>query len=163
MGTREVISTSRRSPRLALMLCSAVLCACATVPRKPAPPVLFANVAPSGFPQTVRFLGLDRAFMLAHAGEKLSRLRAAAHGETLNILALSGGGAGGAFGTGALVGLTRRGDRPQFQIVTGVSVGALIAPFAFLGPEWDQAMVEALGPDRTSIGVNRSHSWAITW
>ena len=150
MGTREVISTSRRSARLAVMLCSALLYACATVPRKPAPPVLFANVAPSGFPETVRFLGLDRGFMLAHAGEKLSRLRAAAHGETLNILALSGGGAGGAFGTGALVGLTRRGDRPQFQLVTGVSVGALIAPFAFLGPEWDQAMVEALGPDRTA-------------
>jgi predicted acylesterase/phospholipase RssA len=131
-------------------LCSALLCACATLPRKPAPPVLFANVAPPGFPETVRFLGLDRRFMLAHAGEKLSRLRAAAHGETLNILALSGGGAGGAFGTGALVGLTRRGDRPQFQIVTGVSVGALIAPFAFLGPEWDRAMVEALGPDRTA-------------
>jgi len=106
------------------MLCTALLCACATVPRKPAPPVLFANVAPSGFPETVRFLGLDRGFMLAHAGETLSRLREAAHGETLNILALSGGGAGGAFGTGALVGLTRRGDRPQFQIVTGVSVGS---------------------------------------
>jgi hypothetical protein len=73
------------------MLCTALLCACATVPRKPAPPVLFANVAPSGFPETVRFLGLDRGFMLAHAGEKLSRLRAAAHGETLNILALSAG------------------------------------------------------------------------
>jgi len=145
-----VISTSRGSPPLAVMLCTALLCACATVPRKPAPPVLFANVAPSGFPQTVRFLGLDRGFMLAHAGETLSRLREAAHGETLNILALSGGGAGGAFGSGALVGLTRRGDRPQFQIVTGVSVGALIAPFAFLGPEWDQAMVEALGPDRTA-------------
>jgi predicted acylesterase/phospholipase RssA len=110
---------------------------------------LFANVAPTGFPETVRFLGLNRGFMPAHAGGKLTRLRAAAHGETLNILALSGGGAGGAFGSGALVGLTRRGDRPQFQIVTGVSVGALIAPFAFLGPEWDQAMVEALGPDRT--------------
>jgi len=49
------------------MLCTALLCACATVPRKPAPPVLFANVAPSGFPETVRFLGLDRGFMLAHA------------------------------------------------------------------------------------------------
>src|SRR6266404_3828713 len=149
-GTSEVISTSRGSPPLAVMLCTALLCACATVPRKPAPPVLFANVTPSGFPETVRFLGLDRGFMVAHAGETLSRLREAAHGETLNILALSGGGAGGAFGTGALVGLTRRGDRPQFQIVTGVSVGALIAPFAFLGPEWDQATVEALGPDRTA-------------
>ncbi len=144
------MSALARRTALSAALCAALLCACVSAPRKPAPPVLFAQVAPRGFPPAVRFLGLDRGFMLAHAGEKLSRLREAAHGETLNILALSGGGAGGAFGTGALVGLTRRGERPQFQIVTGVSVGALIAPFAFLGPEWDQALVEALGPDRTA-------------
>src|SRR5256885_17163861 len=101
MGTSEVISTSRGSPHLAVMLCTALLCACATVPRKPAPPVLFANVAPSGFPETVRFrgpargtarsppalfphvapqgfrepvrfLGLALGFMLAHPGETLS-------------------------------------------------------------------------------------------
>src|SRR4030088_3787950 len=103
MGTNEVISTSRGLPPLAVMLCTALLCACPTAPPKPAPPVLFANVAPSGFPETVRFLGLNRGFMLAHAGEKLSRLREAAHGETLNILAVSGGGGGGGVGSGAVV------------------------------------------------------------
>lgn len=54
-----------------------------------------------------------------------------------NILVLSGGGQNGAFGAGYLNGWTRRGDRPQFEIVTGVSTGALIAPLAFLGPEYD--------------------------
>jgi predicted patatin/cPLA2 family phospholipase len=49
------------------------------------------------------------------------------------VLALSGGGAGGAFAAGALIGMTRRGDRLQFDVVTGVSAGALVAPFAFLG------------------------------
>jgi hypothetical protein len=64
-------------------------------------------------------------------------------GETLKVLALSGGGAGGAFGAGALVGLTEAGTRPTFDVVTGVSTGALIAPFAFLGPDWDHRLTEA--------------------
>ncbi|TDE36589.1 patatin-like phospholipase family protein [Antarcticimicrobium sediminis] len=54
-----------------------------------------------------------------------------------NVLALSGGGEDGAFGAGALVGWSVRGDRPDFDLVTGVSTGALIAPFAFLGPDHD--------------------------
>jgi hypothetical protein len=60
-----------------------------------------------------------------------------------DVLAISGGAAGGAFGAGALVGLTRAGARPTFAIVTGVSTGALIAPFAFLGPDWDDRLREA--------------------
>lgn len=63
--------------------------------------------------------------------------------ERLSILALSGGGAGGAFGAGALVGLSRSGKRPVFQLITGVSTGALIAPFAFLGPAWDERLEDA--------------------
>jgi predicted patatin/cPLA2 family phospholipase len=54
-----------------------------------------------------------------------------------HFLAISGGGDNGAFGSGLLVGWTEAGDRPEFQVVTGVSTGALIAPFAFLGPEYD--------------------------
>jgi len=53
------------------------------------------------------------------------------------ILALSGGGEGGAFGAGMLNGWTATGTRPEFTVVTGVSTGALIAPFAFLGSEYD--------------------------
>jgi hypothetical protein len=56
---------------------------------------------------------------------------------TVDYLAISGGGANGAFGAGLLAGWTAAGNRPQFGIVTGVSTGALIAPFAFLGPEYD--------------------------
>jgi predicted acylesterase/phospholipase RssA len=54
-----------------------------------------------------------------------------------SFLALSGGGEDGAFGAGLLVGWTARGDRPEFKVVTGISTGALIAPFAFLGPRYD--------------------------
>ncbi|MGZ8213818.1 MAG: patatin-like phospholipase family protein [Methylosarcina sp.] len=54
-----------------------------------------------------------------------------------NFLALSGGGDNGAFGAGLLCGWTAAGNRPEFKGVTGISTGALIAPFAFLGPKYD--------------------------
>lgn len=60
----------------------------------------------------------------------------------LEELALSGGGPDGAFGAGLLTGWTERGDRPEFDTVTGISTGALIAPFAFLGTEYDYALKE---------------------
>ncbi len=56
------------------------------------------------------------------------------------VLALSGGGSDGAFGAGILSGWTDRGDRPEFEIVSGVSTGALIAPFAFLGSDYDEQL-----------------------
>ena len=58
----------------------------------------------------------------------------------IETLALSGGGSDGAFGAGVLAGWTQRGDRPEFEIVTGVSAGAIIAPFAFLGPSEDEKL-----------------------
>lgn len=61
----------------------------------------------------------------------------------ISILALSGGGANGAFGAGMLVGWSERGDRPAFDIVTGVSTGALAAPFAFAGSDWDPQLERA--------------------
>ncbi|MEZ5818720.1 MAG: patatin-like phospholipase family protein [Hyphomicrobiaceae bacterium] len=56
------------------------------------------------------------------------------------ILALSGGGPKGAFGAGLLKGWTESGSRPRFDLVTGVSAGAIIAPFAFLGPAYDKTL-----------------------
>ena len=55
-------------------------------------------------------------------------------------LAISGGGADGAFGAGLLTGWSQSGTRPQFAVVTGVSIGSLIAPFAFLGPSHDEQL-----------------------
>lgn len=55
----------------------------------------------------------------------------------VNFLAISGGGDNGAFGAGLMCGWTATGNRPQFKGVTGISTGALIAPFAFLGPKYD--------------------------
>ena len=60
-----------------------------------------------------------------------------------NYLAISGGGSDGAFGAGILNGWSAKGNRPKFKVVTGVSTGALIAPFAFLGSAYDPQIKEA--------------------
>lgn len=59
-----------------------------------------------------------------------------------NFLAISGGGANGAYTAGMLCGWTKAGNRPEFKVVTGISTGALIAPFAFLGPAYDDMLRE---------------------
>jgi hypothetical protein len=53
-------------------------------------------------------------------------------------LAMSGGGSDGAYAAGLLTGMTQAGNRPEFAVVTGASIGALIAPYAFLGPRYDE-------------------------
>ena len=58
----------------------------------------------------------------------------------VSFLAVSGGGDDGAFGAGLLVGWTAQGTRPEFKLVTGVSTGALTAPFAFLGSDYDDEL-----------------------
>jgi Patatin-like phospholipase len=92
---------------------------------------------PANVPMTIRTLNADGRFSQISSVAVAERLRALHPREPLEILALSGGGAYGAFGAGAVAGLTRTGSRPDFTVVTGVSVGALIAPYAFLGPTWD--------------------------
>ncbi|WP_312609063.1 patatin-like phospholipase family protein [Agrobacterium pusense] len=59
---------------------------------------------------------------------------------TPDMLAISGGGAGGAFTVGILSAWSELGSRPRFDVVTGVSTGALIAPFAFLGSDYDERL-----------------------
>ena len=78
--------------------------------------------------------------------ESIRQEMAANHGKLepeANFLALSGGGGDGAFGAGILCGWTEAGNRPSFKLVTGISTGSLIAPFAFLGPEYDAKLKEA--------------------
>ena len=98
---------------------------------------------PADRPMTIRTLGADHRFSQISTAAAAARLRALHAGEPLNILALSGGGSAGAFGAGAVAGLTRSGARPDFAVVTGVSAGALVAPYAFLGPSWDARLLNA--------------------
>jgi hypothetical protein len=59
----------------------------------------------------------------------------------LDFLMISGGGSGGAFSVGVLSAWSDIGTRPQFDVVTGVSTGALISPFAFLGSNYDRTLI----------------------
>ena len=78
-------------------------------------------------------------------------------------LALSGGGDDGAFGAGLLVGWSERGDRPSFKLVTGISTGALIAPFAFLGSDYDDALTAVYtGIDQKDVLEKRPIIAALT-
>jgi len=65
-------------------------------------------------------------------------------GPRYNVLVLSTGGMYGAFTAGMLVGWTETGTRPKFDCVTGVSTGALVSVFAFVGPEWDGKLSNVL-------------------
>lgn len=73
------------------------------------------------------------------AGRQMATSFTGTRGEK-TMLALSGGSDNGAYGAGILNGWSRAGTRPEFSIVTGVSTGALIAPFAFLGPDQDATL-----------------------
>ena len=131
---------------LALLL---TLSACATAARREAPRLTSLDAAPAGFPREVMYVDDGRQGYDGEATRLLWKIREAAAGGHINVLALSGGGSGVAFGAGALVGWTRSGTRPEFQIVTGVSAGALLAPLAFLGPSWDHTVTEAFSGART--------------
>ena len=118
---------------------------CAALPRLDAVPSDEAsNVTVLGL-SDVRYWGDEDSPTLVREGtaayfRELSAFRKAGKEGPLppaDFLAISGGGENGAFGAGLLVGWTASGTRPQFKVVTGISTGALIAPFAFLGPRYD--------------------------
>jgi len=129
------------------MLCTCVLLtACGTLPRNAVPPQRELVAAIPGLPDIRAWGGppsaiLERDLALSFQQESRSEFPPGADGTVQYAhLALSGGGANGAFGAGFLNGWTATGQRPNFKIVTGVSTGALMAPFAFLGPDYDQAL-----------------------
>lgn len=128
---------------------------CAAAPRLPAPESRLNTAMPVGFNGEVRFAFESAESFRQHSARTLGRIRTAAGNNPIHILALSGGGAGGAFGAGALVGWSRSGQRPVFDLVTGVSVGALIAPLAFLGSDWDPVLTKALAGESSEHLLQR--------
>jgi len=154
--SRWVSRRPRRKLLLAVMLSTAGVVACSTAPRRPAPIYEHDDPAPVGFSNAVRIVTLDQRSFEERSAEVLRRVQGASGGRPINVLALSGGGAGAAFGAGALVGWTQAGTRPEFQLVTGVSAGALTAPFAFLGPDWDAQLTKSFS-GRESEHLLRFH------
>ncbi|MGZ3327983.1 MAG: patatin-like phospholipase family protein [Xanthobacteraceae bacterium] len=118
----------------AVAACAAVLIGCATVTRIPYTPQEQAAAVIPGIPDA-RVWADDPAIATGR-----SPVVSSVALKQPTALALSGGGADGAFGAGLLAGWSARGTRPQFAVVTGASAGALIAPFAFGGAAYDETL-----------------------
>jgi predicted acylesterase/phospholipase RssA len=126
-----------RLPAMLLALQASFLSGCVSLPRAHYSAAEDAAATPVGF-EHVRWNGDDPAL-----AESMRRSFHPGPDGTLNVLAISGGGANGAYGAGLITEWTQKGRRPQFEIVTGVSTGALTAPFVFLGPDWDDKLAKA--------------------
>jgi hypothetical protein len=116
-----------------LVAASLALQGCATIHREPFTEAQQVDATIPGIP-AARFWA-----DAPDAARQMSPSFAGAQGEK-TMLALSGGTDNGAYGAGLLTGWTLAGTRPEFSIVTGVSTGALIAPFAFLGADQDATL-----------------------
>jgi predicted acylesterase/phospholipase RssA len=135
--------------------------ACAQLDRLPAVAVADTDRASVAGISEARFMASDTAALTAFGGrlyeresKNLSSLGRPIPPESL--LAISGGGDNGAFGAGVLVGWSESRARPSFKIVTGISTGALIAPLAFVGPEYDPLLAEMYTTiDQTDIFEKR--------
>jgi len=139
-----------------------ILVGCATTAaRNPVPPELISQVGIEGVPEA-RFWGDEwPKFSLerfeSYTDDDFRKYFSGIYGKNHNYLAISGGGANGAFGAGLLAGWTAAGTRPEFTMVTGISTGALSAPFAFLGPAYDDKLKEVYTTTRTEdIAIKRS-------
>jgi len=123
---------------------SALLPGCSSPARGPAVPLektgraTVLGIPNERFLPVVSARQLEAEFLGAVERSGRSKLLAANKpAPEMNLLAISGGGENGAFGAGLLNGWTVQGSRPVFDLVTGVSTGALSAPFAFLGSKYD--------------------------
>lgn len=124
------------------------LAACGTIPtRSPLPQQGDALAPIPDLPIEARYWGDEASPLLIErlrtwTPQQLKEALPTWHGQRQHYLAISGGGQDGAFGAGLINGWTASGTRPEFQIVTGVSTGALSAPFVFLGPDYDDELTE---------------------
>jgi hypothetical protein len=123
---------------------AALLPGCAIPERGPAVPMgRVASASVLGLPNErffplMRVDALEAEFMAAAARQRRAGgLAPDAPLPEWQLLSVSGGGENGAFGAGLLCGWSEHGTRPVFELVTGVSTGALTAPFAYLGSGCD--------------------------
>lgn len=167
MGQNLATMTMRTT--LFSLLLASLLSACSTPTRFLAVPERYAAqaVLPGlerlryvvGNAQDMEQLNRDVVDTWQRERQQLARLGHPAHAlPPSHILALSGGGDNGAFGAGLLSGWTASGKRPEFSLVTGVSTGALIAPFAFLGPAYD-AQLRALYTQTSPEDIVAPRRW----
>jgi len=127
-----------------IALLSLFLVGCSTK-RPEALPKAYANELPWGAIDLD--INSDKPYSIKHSLGSVFTKKSNKYNKTkkpipLDILTLTGGGSRGAFGTGLIVGWAHRGDMPKFNIITGISTGAVMAPFVFAGGE-DLKKIEA--------------------
>jgi len=127
---------------MVLLFC-VLLAACVTAGKRDAYSIDDLFVASVGGRYGLRFFPGSRPDLLAALGWSDPAARPPVAGGRLDLLALSSGGPDGAFGAGAYKGLVAANQWPAYEIVTGISTGAMLAPFVFTGPG-NEAVLEAL-------------------
>ena len=130
-------------PKIGMLILATALVGCTSVKRLPSPVEYTTLGEISGIP-CARFWGdmtpSDNEQRIEVLRKQVTSDPAYDRNAPVHLLAISGGGQNGAFGAGLLAGWTASGNRPEFRVVTGISTGALMAPFAFLGPDYDVAI-----------------------
>jgi predicted acylesterase/phospholipase RssA len=154
----------------ALLLCCMVLGACAAIPQHfGVPEKKLDQVKIDGFPESIRFWAdeapANYSAMLMQRSETYVTTHAdyfKTHGTypALHYLAISGGAYDGAFSAGLLSGWSQSGTRPDFTLVTGVSTGALIAPFVYIGSKYD-AKLKELYTNTTTKNILITSVWDV--
>jgi predicted acylesterase/phospholipase RssA len=140
--TKAMLSRVSRLVAIGLIV---IIAGCASVPeRHPVPSSLTTKVGIPGISEA-RFWGdewpkYSKERIETFTDAEFRQYYAGIYNKPHNYLAISGGGSNGAFGAGLLLGWTATGTRPEFAMVTGISTGALTAPFAFLGPDYDDEL-----------------------
>lgn len=126
---------------LAYIAAALLIGGCATAPRNAVPKALAAAARIPGFNEARAAFRLgDTNAGLACASFFQGFDASGGADRRMAMLSLSGGGENGAYGAGLLCGWTKAGTRPEFDVVTGISTGAAIAPTAFLGPDYDSKL-----------------------
>ena len=151
-------------PRLMVALIMVTGIGCTTIPARNPLPLELTNLAVVPDVPEARFWGdewpkysLER--FQNYTETDFEREFSGIYNQPHSYLAVSGGGANGAFGADLLTGWTQTGTRPEFTMVTGISTGALTAPFAFLGSDYDDQLKTVYTTTSTNMiaNVSRQH------
>jgi predicted acylesterase/phospholipase RssA len=138
LSRRTVLGISAGSGIAALLSGCAIPRRGTPVPEERSTAATVLGIPNERFFPTVSTASMEQEFVAAVGRMRSSQgLPGDATLPDLELLSLSGGGENGAFGAGLLCGWSVQGTRPVFELVTGISTGALIAPFAFLGSSYD--------------------------
>jgi hypothetical protein len=138
-----MIRIAKRLEAATLGACLFIVVGCATTPRNPVPAALVSSAQVPGYEGLkirTQFSLTDTEWKRHLAGFVEGQPADGGPDKAITMLMISGGGENGAYGAGVLCGWSESGERPEFDVVTGISTGGLIGPLAFLGRDYDAAL-----------------------